>query len=74
MLRSMTSKHGDGHGTGKNQQTNCDLAWGPWGAVCYSLWLPRLGNPGKTRLWPKLVSLKDRGLQEVPRALAVRVT
>lgn len=37
------------------------------GGVCYSLWLPRLGNPGKARLWPKLASLKDRSPQEVYR-------
>lgn len=42
----MTSKHGDGHGTGKNQQTNCDLAWGPWGdgvlqPVAPEAWQPR---------------------------------
>lgn len=43
-------------------------------SVCYSLWLPRLGNPGKARLWPKLTSLKDRGPQEVLRALAARGT
>lgn len=45
-----------------------------WLGGTQGMWILRLGTLNEARLWPKLVSLKDKGSQEMLQTLAVTGT